>query len=429
MDTPVVKQLAEALCCAHGPSVDLKATFAIPLADVDFAPPPLPQGSRRARLWELPADLHCAVIGVCLPMDALRHLVAKHYEGPCIVGDYEVHSVVVHACKSRTPLIERLQKELDRRYAGEIKQFQSAKTDASVKAIWLDATADGPAAGGLAGALWASLTHPCTNDALRTRIGHDIHMIQHQVGDEARRNASDLASARQQSAQHQQAYSVAHAKLLQLQAQHAQEARVKQQQLADAQAALLGLKAQNEALTAQLASLQQSALALDAREKLSLRVDGLTAQNVRLKEQLAELGSRKPGQAEITAAPPGPAPLDAVRPAAIKALRQEFNLNQKSVLCVGGRSGAVASYRDAVERAGGQFMHHDGGIEHNHHRLDANLAAADCVVCQTGYISHTAYWLVKNYCKKSGKSCVYLDRPSVSTFVEGLSTLPMATQV
>ena len=60
----------------------------------------------------------------------------------------------------------------------------------------------------------------------------------------------------------------------------------------------------------------------------------------------------------------------------------------------------------------------------NNHRLDANLAAADCVVCQTGCISHTAYWLVKDYCKKTGKRCVYLDKPSMSSFVVGLSALP-----
>ena len=60
----------------------------------------------------------------------------------------------------------------------------------------------------------------------------------------------------------------------------------------------------------------------------------------------------------------------------------------------------------------------------NNHRLDANLAAADCVVCQTGCISHTAYWLVKDYCKKTGKRCVYLDKPSMSSYVAGLSALP-----
>ena len=100
------------------------------------------------------------------------------------------------------------------------------------------------------------------------------------------------------------------------------------------------------------------------------------------------------------------------------------NLGRQSVLCVGGRSSAVAAYRQAVERAGGKFLHHDGGIEHNHHRLDANLAAADCVVCQTGCISHSAYWLVKDYCKRTGKRCVYLDKPSMSSFVAGLCALP-----
>ena len=33
------------------------------------------------------------------------------------------------------------------------------------------------------------------------------------------------------------------------------------------------------------------------------------------------------------------------------------------VLCVGGRSGNAASHRDVVERVGGRFAHHDGGLD------------------------------------------------------------------
>jgi hypothetical protein len=378
-------------------------------------------GSRRLRIWELPPGLHCSIIGVCLPIDSLRRLVAKFYGGPCIVGDYEVHSAVVRACSSREPLIDVVQRELDTRYQIAIKRFQTAKTDEAIAALWDAAVTGGEGAVGLAGALWAALTHPRGNDALRAYIGHEIHMIQHQLGGDVRRDVNALAEVKKISARRLAELDTARAKLSQLQTQYAQEAQSLRQEIADANAALAGAAAQYSGLKTQLEKLWQSSKDLDAREKLSVRVDALVAQNARLKQQLMEVNAKRRMADEDEQASQIALLLPREKPAV-----RVINLHQKSVLCVGGRSGAVASYREVVERAGGKFVHHDGGIEHNQHRLDANLAAADCVICQTGCISHTAYWCVKDYCKKTGKRCVYLDKPSVSTFVEGLSTLPFA---
>jgi hypothetical protein len=100
---------------------------------------------------------------------------------------------------------------------------------------------------------------------------------------------------------------------------------------------------------------------------------------------------------------------------------EAVRLHQKMVLCVGGRSGNIANYRDVVERVGGRFAHHDGGLEDNASALDANLAAADLVICQTGCISHNAYWRVKDFCKRTGKQCVYVENPSASSLERGLA--------
>lgn len=81
-------------------------------------------------------------------------------------------------------------------------------------------------------------------------------------------------------------------------------------------------------------------------------------------------------------------------------------LHDKAVLCVGGRSGSVPTYRQIVEGTGGRFLHHDGGEEHNPVQLDTSRAAADLVICQTGCISHDTYWRVNDHCKRHGKQCV-----------------------
>lgn len=42
--------------------------------------------------------------------------------------------------------------------------------------------------------------------------------------------------------------------------------------------------------------------------------------------------------------------------------------------------------------------------------LEATLAAADLVICQTGCISHGDFWRVEDYCKRTGKLCVLADQ-------------------
>jgi hypothetical protein len=51
------------------------------------------------------------------------------------------------------------------------------------------------------------------------------------------------------------------------------------------------------------------------------------------------------------------------------------------------------------------------------------LAAADLVICQTGCISHDAYWRVKDHCKRHHKRCVFVDKPSASSLRRALVSL------
>lgn len=44
--------------------------------------------------------------------------------------------------------------------------------------------------------------------------------------------------------------------------------------------------------------------------------------------------------------------------------------------------------------------------------LDASIAAADLVICQTGCLSHGAYWRVQDQCKRSGKTCMLVEQPA-----------------
>ena len=49
--------------------------------------------------------------------------------------------------------------------------------------------------------------------------------------------------------------------------------------------------------------------------------------------------------------------------------------------------------------------------------FEASLVTADLVICQTGCLSHDAYWRVQDHCRRTGKACVVMARPDVLRIV------------
>ncbi|ASC67687.1 DUF2325 domain-containing protein [Achromobacter denitrificans] len=121
-----------------------------------------------------------------------------------------------------------------------------------------------------------------------------------------------------------------------------------------------------------------------------------------MRERLAWQGR---GDAGRRAAPP------AVEPAARAPAPVAIALRRKSVLCVGEDAMALALTRKVVEMAGGRYLGHSGGGDADGEALEASLVEADLVICQTGCVSHGAYWRVKDHCARTGKQCVLVDKP------------------
>lgn len=93
------------------------------------------------------------------------------------------------------------------------------------------------------------------------------------------------------------------------------------------------------------------------------------------------------------------------------------DLREKSVLCVGEPGAGASVARRVVEMAGGRFLHHGGGDGQDGPALEASLVAADLVICQTGCVSHDAYWRVQDHCRRTGKQCVLVEQPQALQFV------------
>ena len=378
-----------------------------------FADTPRIAGSRRRRLWELAERLHCPVIGVCLSAEAIRRLLSRAHPEHSALADYDCHSACVNAASRRTPLTELLQDALERKHRLAIARFRQARERSALVAQWQAAKT----CGDIAGALWAMVTHPRFDAQLEETVYRDVHMIQHQAGAAERvdRHAFDALGRE-------------HATLVRefgrVQQRMTLFAEDKSAQLAELGEQLLRARSESARQEARADRAEAELQSLLALRDASARIDELEQTIARLQSRLAEQRAANAGlQEALAAARRGPSvPRVACvpdEPAACcdgggECAVPAGGVPVRKILCVGGRQGSLTNYRDAVEQTGASFLYHDGGLEQSAQVLEAGLSAADLVICQTGCISHDAYWRVKDHCKRHQKQCLYVDSPSQS---------------
>ena len=377
-------------------------------------------GSRRRRLWELDSHAHCPVLGVCMPMASLRRVVGKAVGGQMPLDDYELHCTAVTACKHRSQLAEALHKELERRYALTVRRAGKAKSTEMLETLWAECAASGQ----VAGALWALLTHARCTPELESRVLGDVHMLQHQAGMATRVDAERFDELIDENAVLARELGAAQQRSTRQAADHARQLEHYQATCMQLRAELIGRDTLLSQLREQMQALEDAAPDLRSRFELARDNQRQLAEVRELQrtvsrwQQEADRQRRRAEEAaaqiaQRTASPPN-----------TNGLAQPLlaDLSNRAVLCVGGRAASVPVYRRLIERTGGRFLHHDGGDEESPGMLDATLAAADLIICQTGCISHDAYWRVKNHCKRTGKRCLFVEIPSRTGLARALAT-------
>lgn len=403
-----------------------RSPTAIPYAQAPETVPGTPPasmpagGSRRRRLWELDGHAYCPVIGVCLPLSQLRRLAEKTLGRMQQHNDYEVHCIAVTECRHRSPLSEAVQKELESRYVLVLRAAQQLKSTEALGRWWDDCRASAD----WAGALWAALTHPRCDAVLEHRILGEVHMLQHQVGMACRADLSRLDALHDENA-------ILGRELAHAQTRCQQQAQQFSARLEEQQALALRLRAdlvqsqtRQMQLQEQLAQFQTCAPDLPARLALSQQNRQLLEDLQALQRQLQQV--RQEAQAQRERAEALQRQLgDMPAPLTVETAGEPPRLDHRAVLCVGGRTASVPIYRRVIEHRGARFLHHDGGTEDNSSQLDATLAAADLVICQSGCISHNAYWRVKDYCKRTGKPCVFIETPSRAALERALEDIAL----
>jgi hypothetical protein len=247
-------------------------------------------------------------------------------------------------------------------------------------------------------------------------------MLQHQVGMACRADLTRLDALHDENA-------ILGRELANAQARCQQQALQFSARLEEQQALVLRLRAdlvqsqtRQMQLQEQLAQFQAGSPELPARLALSQQNRQLQDDLQALQRQLQQ--ARQEAQAQRERAEALQTRMDGTPVSAgAEATAPASRLDHRAVLCVGGRTASVPIYRQVIEHRGARFLHHDGGTEDNSSQLDATLAAADLVICQSGCISHNAYWRVKDHCKRTGKPCVFVETPSRAALERALEDI------
>ncbi|WP_138519062.1 DUF2325 domain-containing protein [Limnobacter alexandrii] len=384
---------------------------------------PSPAGSRRRRLWEMCGTAQCPVVGICLPMPLVKKLAAKHLQHTeSRASNYETHCAVVVACKTKSSFGKLVQEQLDQRFQNEVRAVQSLKTREALWAHWTEHKE----ASNFPGVFWSVLSHPRCDAAMEFEVLGHAHMLQHQAGCERQTHEQHKTALQEQLKAALAGNKKLEEKYLALQNTHTQTQQRQQETISALQTELASQHGEMQKLQLALSMAKttpkhsSSDLAAEI-EIMRARVSSLKASHqlelssihARVKE-LEALLAKRPTAFAIQ-------PAEASTPACTKPCNKP--LENRCVLCVGGRPSAVPLYRQTVETRGATFMHHDGGQEEGIAQLDAKLNSADLVICQAGCVSHEAYFRVKEHCKKRGIQCVYVQNPSKSALRKALQTL------
>lgn len=367
---------------------------------------------RRAKIWELNANLHCSIIGTCLTTSELRQLLTKiNVSGIEAMSEHELHKQGVAVAGMRDGTAKPLQKALDRKHQRIVDRFEAADSEEKLAALWQETSTSGD----IPGAYWATLSHGFVTEKLTKRVFGEVHMLSHLVGAANRADIRRLADLEAENA-------ALRAKLERQQEQIRDVAQARDAKIAD--------------LTKLLASRAVSVPApvdqpddnTDVIAALERRLSSETSRRMSVEDKLSQLTEKLAGERlQRTEAMDLVALLRAELAIVEEGLSPDTPESEatgywagEKVLYVGGMTGHVAGLREIAGRFGAELLHHDGGLEERGAQLAGLIAQAGHVFFPVDCISHDAMHALKRFCRQAGKHYQPLRSAGLTSFLAAL---------
>ena len=325
--------------------------------------PPLPTAPpRRTKIWEFNSNLHCSIIGTCLSTGELRQTLKKLGVASQDCSDHELHGIAVSLAGRQDNAARQLNKALDHRHKLAVSQFAKATSEDELRTLWVQAVRRGE----IPGAYWATLTHPATTQAIVREAFGEVHMLSHLVGSANRADIQRLCQLESEKTDLQ-----AKLERQQLALHHAVVTR--DGTISELRQALM------QGIVSRPADSQSDApgdsaalrgLITDLEGRLAAAARRRTALDDRLAAAQAEIARER--SARVTAERDRDMlrrELDAARGIAVARIPSD---NFGDAGASPGRHHAALCRRAAalrpptsarVERVGGTFLNHDGGVE------------------------------------------------------------------
>jgi hypothetical protein len=382
-----------------------------------------PQAKRRTMIWDLHHSMHCSIIGTCLSTAELRRLLVKvNAVGAEAANEHDLHMLGVMLAGRPEAGAKVLQKTLDRRHETAIKQFARAKDAAALSRMWDDALKRGD----IPGAYWATLTHPVATDEIARRVFGDVHMLSHLVGAANRAdirrlkileetNAALNEKLERQQRQLRDGFVERDVTIRRLNA-------VLAETIARGDGAAIGTDEFAHAAKQTIADLERRlSHESSRRERLEKRVALMSGALSEMEQARNRAEHQRQLLADDLAA--SEQRLDALFATGGSSAEDELKLTGLAVLYVGGRANQVPQLKALVERGGGIFLHHDGGIEHSSALLPGLISRADWTLFPVDCISHDAMGTIKRVCRQTGKQFRPLRTSSLTCALAELSRI------
>ena len=374
---------------------------------------------RRARIWELNSNLHCSIIGTCLSAGELKRLLVRlKVPGIETADEHELHMLGVLLADRPKEGAKLLQKALDRRHQGALNQFAKAKDDAAIAALWERSMAGGD----IPGAYWAVMTHTESSDKLVQKAFSDVHMLSHLMG---ATNCADLRRMRQLEDE-----VAALTNKLERQQKHLRDGFTERDQKIDRLTKLLAEKIQTQSDHSprgddgEIADLRETIADLNRSLRAKLRagngsnsVKGLSTTLRNAHDRVEQERDALETELDLIERQ-----IESLLPRGSGEQADRLQLAGSTILYVGGRPHQIPQLKALVEQADGQFIHHDGGVEHAAALLPGLISRSDITVFPVDCISHNAMTSTKRACQQSGKPYIALRTASLACLLSALSS-------